>query len=228
MKTFIITGASGQLGTVVTQLFLDKGYGVLAAVSNEDHLGFLHHERLDTKVVDLADETAADEFVRYAIGRYPSLDGALLLAGGFAMGKLSDTSGKELSAQLTINFNTAYFVARPLFQHLLQQGQGHILFTGARPALQPSQGKDMVAYSLSKSLLFRTAELMNEEARGTAVTATVIVPSVIDTPVNREAMPDAHFDDWVKPEQLAEILYFIVSESASAIREPVVKVYNNA
>jgi len=228
MKTILITGASGHLGSSVTRLFLDKGYRVVAVVARKENLGFLKHERLDIRQADLTDEAAANELVQYAIHTYGPLEAGLLLAGGFATGSLRNTTGKHISTQMSLNFNTAYFVARPMFQHLLQQGKGNIVFVGARPALQPGQGKDMVAYGLSKSLLFRTAELMNEEARGTAVTATVIVPSIIDTPVNRKAMPDAHFNDWVKPGQLAGILHFIVSEPASAIRESVVKVYNNA
>ena len=86
----------------------------------------------------------------------------------------------------------------------------------------------MVAYGLAKSLIFRLAELMNDEARGSNVVTSVIVPSTIDTPQNRESMPDAKFDNWVKPEAIADIIYFYDSDSASVIREPVIKVYNNS
>jgi len=86
----------------------------------------------------------------------------------------------------------------------------------------------LIAYSLSKSLLFKLAEYVNEEAKGKNVTATVVVPSTIDTAPNRKSMPNANPDNWVKPEALAEILEFIVSEKGTPLRETVLKVYNNA
>ena len=84
----------------------------------------------------------------------------------------------------------------------------------------------MLAYALGKSLLFNLAEMLNEESKGKNVTATVIVPSTIDTAINRKAMPDVNPEDWVKPEQLAEILEFVISEKGSPLRETVLKVYS--
>ena len=86
----------------------------------------------------------------------------------------------------------------------------------------------MVAYALSKSLVFKLAELINAEAKGHNVTASVIVPSTIDTKPNRESMPKADPSNWVKAEQLADIMEFICSEKGQPIREGIYKVYNNA
>ena len=86
----------------------------------------------------------------------------------------------------------------------------------------------MVAYGLAKSLIFRLAELMNAEAKGSNVVTSVVVPSTIDTPQNRSAMPDASFDTWVKPEAIAELIHFHCTDAAATLREPVIKVYNNA
>jgi short-subunit dehydrogenase len=86
----------------------------------------------------------------------------------------------------------------------------------------------MVAYALSKSLLFRLAEILNADAKGKDVVTSVVVPSTIDTSANRRDMADADFSKWVKPEQLAEIFYFICSNVAAPLRDPVWKVYNNA
>jgi short-subunit dehydrogenase len=103
-----------------------------------------------------------------------------------------------------------------------------LVFVGGRPALKPEQGKGMIAYALSKSLLFKLAEFLNAEAKGKNVVASVIVPSTIDTAENRKSMPDANPANWVKAEQIAEVLEFICSEEGSIVREPVYKVYNNA
>ncbi len=228
MKTVIITGANGNLGTAVTTHFLEKGYQVIAAVSEEAKETFLIHQHLEVQVADLSDEIQADNFVTTIIGRYGQVHAALLLVGGFAAGNIDSTSGEDISKQLTLNFNTAYFVARPVLRHMKQHKEGKIIFIGARPALVASYGKDLVAYSLSKSLLFKLAEFINEEAKETGITATVIAPGTLDTPSNRKSMPEVNPADWVKPEDLAGILEFIVSEKGDTLRETVLKVYNNS
>jgi NAD(P)-dependent dehydrogenase (short-subunit alcohol dehydrogenase family) len=86
----------------------------------------------------------------------------------------------------------------------------------------------MVAYGLAKSLLFRLADILNDEAAGKDIVTSVVIPSTIDTSSNRKAMPNADFNAWVKTEQIADIIYFYSSEQAAALREPVIKVYNNA
>lgn len=229
MKTIIITGANGGLGTVVTQYFLSKDYKVIATVREERSKKELpQHKNLDTETVDLTNEQAAAEFVQKIIEEYKRIDAALLLVGGFAMGNLETTGSEDIKKQINLNFDTAYHVTRPLFQHMIQNNSGKIVFIGARPALQAAAGKNLIAYGLSKSLLFKLAEYLNAEAKGKNVTVSVVAPSTIDTKANRESMPDANPDNWVKAEALAEILEFIVSGKGSALRETVLKVYNNA
>lgn len=100
---------------------------------------------------------------------------------------------------------------------------------GSKPGLDAKNSKGMVAYGLAKSLIFRLAELMNEEAKGKNVVVNVVVPSTIDTPENRQSMPGAHFEKWVKPEAIADIIYWHCNnDEASVLREPVLKVYNYA
>ena len=143
------------------------------------------------------------------------------------MGKIADTKTADVQKQYKLNFETAYNTARPVFVKMIKQNNGRIFMIGSKPGLAAANGKGMVAYGLAKSLIFRLAELMNDEAKGTNVVTNVIVPSTIDTPQNRGSMPDAKFDDWVKPEAIADIIYFYCTDAASVIREPVIKVYNN-
>jgi NAD(P)-dependent dehydrogenase (short-subunit alcohol dehydrogenase family) len=229
MKTVIITGANGNLGTAVTKEFLEKNYQVLVTVSSEKaRSGFEAHPNLDISVVNLTDEKESSAFIEKSIQKFRVIDAALLLVGGFAMGDLAATSGDVLRQQIALNFETAYYVTRPLFEHMMQKKSGSIVFIGARPALNPTQGKDLIAYSLSKSLLFKLAEFLNEAAKGVNVAVSVIVPSTLDTPLNRQSMPDTNPDKWVKPAEIAGILEFLASDKSTSLRETVLKIYNNA
>ena len=229
MKTIIITGADGNLGVATVKKFLDEGYKVIAVSLSGDHLGFAAaHDNFELREVDLSDEGATTDFLEELISLEGRIDGALFLAGGFAMGDITVADGEALRKMISLNFETAYFAARPLFRHMQQNGYGRLVFIGARPAIKPEQGKGVLAYSLSKSLLFQLADLLNAEAKGSNVVASVVVPSTIDTPVNRKSMPDANAANWVKPEQIADILELICSEKGDAIREPVYKLYNNS
>src|SRR2546423_6799948 len=180
------------------------------------------------KSVALAKKEAATSFIKETIAKYQKIDGALLLVGGFAMGTIETTTGADIDKMISLNFKTAYYISRPLYQHMMTNGYGRLVFIGARPALKPEQGKGVIAYALSKSLLFKLAEFLNAEAKGKNVVASVVAPSTIDTPQNRKSMPEAKPDNWVKAEQIAEVLEFICSDKGSPLREPVFKVYNNA
>ena len=229
MKNVIITGANGNLGTAVTDEFLNKGYRVIAAVETETAMRSLDgQENLVVFIVNLSNEDEATKFIQDCIAQYISIDAALLLVGGFAAGNISVTSGKDLRKQISLNFETAFYCAKPLFAHMITRNQGKIAFIGARPALLASQGFGLLAYSLSKSLLFKLAEFLNEEAKGKNVSVSVIVPSTLDTPLNRKSMPDVNPNNWVKPSAIAEILEFLVSEKSNVLKETILKVYNNA
>jgi NAD(P)-dependent dehydrogenase (short-subunit alcohol dehydrogenase family) len=228
-KTIVITGANGNLGTATVKTFLDEGYRVIAVDHSGSHLSFAEGNPLfELRAVDLSGETAVDSFVKEILGKYERVDGALMLAGGFAMGNITATSGDDIKKMYSLNFETAYFLARPLFKQMMQNGYGRLVFIGARPALKAEQGKNTVAYALTKSLLFGLADLLNAEAKGKNVVASVVVPSTIDTSLNRQSMPDADPANWVKPEQIAAVLEFICNDKGLPVREAVYKVYNNA
>lgn len=228
-KTIIITGANGNLGAATVKKMLDEGYKVIAVDHSGSHLGFASdNTNFELKQVDLSDEKGVDVFVREAIEMHGKIDGALLLVGGFAMGDIAATDGEAMRKMYSLNFETAYFIARPLFQHMLGNGYGRLVFIGARPALKPEQGKGVMAYALTKAMLFHLAELLNAEAKGRNVVTSVVAPSTIDTQQNRESMPAADPANWVTPAQIADVLEFICSDKGMPVREPVYKIYNNA
>ncbi len=228
-KTVLITGASGNLGMQTVRKMLDSSYQVIAVGNVHNKLPFGEGTpNFEFRSVNLMNEEETAFFINDVIRRYEVIDAALLLVGGFSMGNVRSTDGEQLKKMYALNFETAYYAARPLFEHMLSNAFGRIVFVGARAAVKSSQGRNMIAYALSKSLLFKLAEFMNEESTGKNVTTSVIIPSTIDTPQNRHEMPDSDYESWVTPEQIADVLEFICSDRGLAIREPVYKIYNNA
>ena len=228
MKTVIVTGAAGNLGKAVVEKFIAEGWRAVGTISKNKPQQIYTEKQFDAHTTDLTNEAASRAFVQNSISRYNNIDAAVLTVGGFAMGGIQNTSVKDIQQQFQLNFETAYNIARPVFEQMIKQKSGRIFLIGSKAGLSSADGKGMAAYSLAKSLLFRLAELMNDEAKGTDVFTTVVVPGTIDTPQNRQAMPNADFDKWIKPETIANAIYFYTTAEAAAIKEPVLKVYNNS
>lgn len=224
-KNVLITGAAGNLGKATVERFYRDGYQVIATVEpgQKDTV-----ENVSLYPVDLQDEMAADRFVTQVAQEFQSIDAALLLVGGFGGGDINATKGKDLKRMIALNFETAFYVARPVFRQMLAQPNGgRIVFIGARAALQPDMGRKFLAYSLSKAMLFNLADMLNAEGAGKNVVTSVVVPSTIDTPANRAAMPSADFAKWVRPEEIAEVMAFVSSASAKSLAGTVFKVYGS-
>jgi len=225
----IVTGASGNLGQAVVKKFIDEGYKVIGTVIPNDPVPMnFPADSFEKVVVDLMNEEDSGKFISSVLDKFKSIDAAVLTVGGFAMGKIADTATADIFKQYKLNFETAYNVARPVFVQMMKQNSGRIFIIGSRPGLDAKNGKGMVAYGLAKSLIFRLAELLNDEAKGHNVVTSVVVPSTIDTPQNRKAMPDADPSKWVKPEAIADIIYFHCTDAAAILREPLIKVYGNS
>ena len=229
MASLIITGANGNLGIAVANRLLHDGYHLLATSGRGGAGNLPHHKKLEISEVDLLNEESAQEFVKSSLQKCPDIQAAVLLVGGFAMGKLAETKKADLDKMINLNFYTAYHIVRPLLAHFLgrQQG-GQLILVGSRPGLNTADGKDFFAYSLSKAMIFKLAEFINAEGKDKGVTATVIVPSTIDTEANRKAMPNADFSKWVPADNIADAISFSLSGTGQMLREGVIKVYNRS
>ena len=208
MQSIIVTGASGNLGRAVVQKYLDENWQVTGTLILGDNTDLAITSNAFEKVIaDLMNEEAAFQAIQAVIQQLGKIDAAVLTVGGFAMGSIAETKTSDIAKQYKINFETAYNIARPVFIQMMKQGSGRLFLIGSQPGKDMQNGKRMIAYSLAKSLIFRLAELLNNEAGDKDVITTVVVPSTIDTPQNRKAMPDADFSKWVTPEKLAELIY---------------------
>lgn len=222
MKTAIVTGAAGNLGKEIVKKLLSENYAVIGTIMPGDVVD-TEHEHYFAKPVDLLNETDSQKCITAGVAAHGNIDVAVLTVGGFAMGDIAATSTGDIMKQYKLNFETCYNIARPVFMQMKKQNHGRIFLVGSKPGLDSVQGKGMIAYALAKSLVFRLAELMNEEGAGHNIVTSVIVPGTIDTPQNRKAMPDADFSKWVKPAEIAGIISFYCSEQAASVREPLIK-----
>lgn len=229
MKNIVITGADGGLGRAVTGKFLDEGFRVYTIISPDGEEDFMKDDRLSVDRADLMREYAAGNAIQKIAENAGHIDGAVLIVGGFSTGTLQETALKDLEQMYRLNFVTAYNCARPLFMQMeKKQHGGQIIFIGARPGMEPGAAKAMVGYALSKSLVFRLSEIINEAGKKSGIISSVIVPSIIDTPANRKSMPDADYSRWVTGEEIAANILHLLSPAGSRLREPVLKVYGDS
>lgn len=228
-KNVLITGATGNLGQAVVKRFAEDGYTIIATSHHSRELGYQTAGEVDVHQLNLNIRKEVINFIEEIYEKYDTIHAGLFLAGGYQYGNIHDVNETIIDKMIAINFKTAFLLSRQLFLKMLKQGKpGKLVFVGARPALQSSAGKDSFAYALSKSLIFQFSDLLNAEGVSTGITSSVVVPSIIDTPPNRKAMPDANFDHWVKPVEIADAIAYICSEKSSALRETVLKIYGRS
>ena len=228
----VISGAAGNLGQAVTLQFLEDNYQVVALVEpgHSQQAETLRRITADSgslaiRELDAFSEADAQTLISSLAEAYTRVHVAVLLVGGFAMGGIEETDEALLDRLLRLNFKSAYLLARPFFSHMKQHGGGRIVLVGARTAVEPRSGKGVLAYSLAKTLVVKLADLLNVEGKAHNVITSVVVPNIIDTPQNRADMPNANFDDWVKPEEIARVISFACSPAADKLDEPVFKIY---
>ncbi|MDZ7716271.1 MAG: SDR family NAD(P)-dependent oxidoreductase [Balneolaceae bacterium] len=232
-KHIVITGGTGALGSAVTQLLLNSGAKCSIPCFDETELksfDLKDHEQIFLKKgVDLTDEEAAYSFFSDAIAEQGPLWGSIHVAGGFGMGSIEDTTKSDFIKQINLNLVTCYNSCRAAVQHFKDQGAGgRIVNIAARPALEPRQGKGMTAYTTAKAGVAALTQSLAAEVVEDDILVNAIAPSVIDTPQNREGMPNADFDKWPKPEELAEQIAYLASPQNKVTRGGVIPVYGKS
>jgi NAD(P)-dependent dehydrogenase (short-subunit alcohol dehydrogenase family) len=212
-KVIIITGASGALGKVVAETALARG----ARVAGVDHAKSqipVTAERIEIGGVDLSNAAAAKTAIDTVASHFGRIDALVNIAGGFAFEAVDAGNSDTWQRMYALNVLTALNASRAAIGHLTASGAGRIVNVGAIAALQAGSG--MGPYAASKAGVHRLTEALAAELKG-KITVNAVLPSIIDTPANRASMPQADFGKWVTPQELAEVILFLLSDAASAV-----------
>lgn len=228
----LITGGTGGLGSAVTRLVLEAGAaGVTLPYRSQKSLDELQtllppadFARLQPVTADLNDEAQVEAMVN----GMPRTDALIHLVGGFQMGRTDVFSFTDWQKQLDQNLNNTFLLCKHCLRRMRGQGYGRIVNVGSRGAVQP--GANLAAYSASKAGVVALTQAIGQETRDqdSDITANVVLPSVIDTPKNRQDMGEANAWQWVAPDSLAGVIVFLASPGAKDIRGAAIPVYGKA
>ena len=212
-RTVVITGAAGNLGRAVAAAFESRGAKLVLLDRRPDAA---QGEKRLALAVDLLDAASVQAAVDNASARFGGIDVLCNLAGGFRMGSpVHETSEQDWEFLLDLNARTILHTAHAVVPRMLAAGGGRIVNVGAFAAQKGAA--HMGAYIASKSAVIRLTETMAAELRERHINVNCVLPTIIDTPENRAAMPDADPSRWVAPRDLAEVIVFLASDAARAV-----------
>lgn len=222
----LVAGGTGALGTAVVHELLDAGYECSATwivdVELErgraefgDHAQFIR--------ADLIDPAGAEE----AVAAVSDLEAVVNLVGGFASGPLvHETEAEDFDRMMRLNLTPAFNLAHAAMPRLVERGGGAFVAVSARPALRPFAGAS--SYVTAKAAVLAFVQALDADYRSQGLRANAILPSVIDTPANRAAEPEADHSKWVQPAEIAKVVRFLVSDDARVVTGGAIPVYGRA
>jgi NAD(P)-dependent dehydrogenase (short-subunit alcohol dehydrogenase family) len=225
----IITGSTGSLGFGVTEEFNKSGALVFTDFRNQkkfDDLkrNMVYPDRLIGFRGDLTNENEVKEFFNRFTGKYKRLDVFLHIMGGFWMGgDISETPLEKWKFMMDINLTSTFLCTREAFRIMKEQCSGKIFTVSAKTAEEfpPKMG----AYAVSKAAVLALTRILANEGKAYDIQVNALLPSTIDTPNNRQSMPDADFSKWVSPASIARLLVHLCRPESKAISHTAIKLY---
>ncbi|MFQ6099898.1 MAG: SDR family NAD(P)-dependent oxidoreductase [Anaerolineae bacterium] len=229
-KVVLITGATGALGSAVAREFARTEARLALNGRSERKLERLvaviglPAECICTVAADVTQAEGIESLVEAVVERFGRVDVLLNTVGGWSGGKpVGETPVEEWNRMLALNLRSAFLLSRAVLPHMLEAGWGRVVHVSSKSAVAPRAKQ--AAYAVSKMGLITLTEVIAAEVKGTGVTANVILPSIIDTPANRDAMPRADPRKWVEPEHIAATMHFLCSDGAASINGARIPIY---
>ena len=223
MRTVAITGGTSWLGQALTKRLLSDEHLRLAltylrpveADRFEDRFG-THHPRIILRRVDVTDSPAVEGFLAEVEARWGTISGLACVAGSWAGGTtVEQTSDLRLERMLDANLRSTFTMVRAALPYLRSADWARVVLTASRAAFDTP--RDQAAFNIAKAGVVALGRSLAAELVKTSVSVSVLVPSVIDTPVSREAMPDADHSLWPTPDEVARVAEFLLSRQASVL-----------
>lgn len=230
-KVFVVTGAAGSLGQAVAKALREAG-AKLAVLgrANEERFNEVFPEYVGSDdwyfgyETDLTDPDAVARAIEHIMLTFGRIDGLMNVVGGFRAGTpVHETPIETWDFMFDVNVRTTVLTSRAVVPHMIRQGRGTIVNVGSRHAL--TGGINSAAYSASKAAVVRLTESMSAEVKAHGINVNCVLPGTIDTPANRDAMPNADFSRWVPPSELTHVILFLSSDYARAVHGAAIPVY---
>jgi len=229
-KVVLVAGGTGGLGHAVSLTFLAEGARVVVTYREAKGMEQLKSEAvgmpgvLEGVQVDVTDEAAIEKLINEIVTKHGHLDALVNTVGGYVGGvKMWETERKVFDRMLDLNLRSGYVLARAAVPVMLKQGSGAVVNVAAKAAVDHGAGAS--AYAASKAAVVALMDSLAADVKGTGVRVNSVLPSIIDTAVNRDAMPDANFATWPKPEEIASVILFLASDAAEVIHGAAIPVY---
>jgi NAD(P)-dependent dehydrogenase (short-subunit alcohol dehydrogenase family) len=221
-KVALLAGGAGGLGHGVAAVFQAAGVRLVVADRSDPNL-----PGVAWKAADLLSERDVKRVVAETVAEFGRVDFLVNLIGGFAGGKgIAETTLDEYDRMMNLNLRTIFLTCREVFPHMIKRGGGCIVNVGARPAVAPVAG--LSVYAASKAAVLNFTQTLAVEGKAHGVTVNAILPSIIDTPTNRAAMPEADPTAWVAPESIGRVLLFLCSDAARDVSGALLPVYGRS
>ncbi len=229
----LIAGGTGGLGRAVSLAFLAEGATVIVTYRKQDEFASLQRSagpmasRLEGHSVDVTDEKAVAQCVGAVLESHGKIDALVNTVGAYAGGvSVWDLEPEVFDRLVSLNLRAGYVLSRAVLPGMLHQKRGAIVNVVAKAALDHAAGAS--AYAASKAGALALMDSIAADVKGKGVRVNSILPSIIDTEVNRRAMPDANFAIWPKPEDIAKVILFLCSEQAKVIHGAAISVYGDS
>lgn len=224
-KIALVTGANGGLGTYVTQALLDAGATVIGLARKIEQSQF-NHANFTALPAEISTASGAKAAVDSLVAQFGKLDIVAHTVGGFAGGQsIAETDDATFQRMFDVNLNSTFYLLRAAIPVMRKTGNGRIVAIGSRAALEPGAG--VGAYSASKAAMVSLIRTIAQENKDAGITANAILPGTMDTPANRNSMPNSDFSKWVRPAAVASLIAWLVSDAGKDVNGAVIPVYGN-